>query len=95
MRALGIAPQLQWELLRGWQTPHEGLAFRYENVWSNGVTASSKGGFLVGGWQSRWQSGFGVLVGGGSSGGSAEIADEPPPNESWRPPPLPAGFGQD
>ena len=66
VHALGVAPQLQWEFLRGWQTPYAGLAFRYEEVWSNGVTASSKGGFLVGGWQWRWQSGFGVLVGGGA-----------------------------
>jgi hypothetical protein len=62
---LGIAPQLQWEFRRGWQTPYVGLAFRYEEVWSGAVTASSKGGFLVGGWQWRWPSGFGVLVGGG------------------------------
>ena len=65
VHALGVAPQLQWEFLRGGQTPYVGLAFRYEEVWSNGMTASSKGGFLVGGWQWRWQSGFGVLVGGG------------------------------
>ena len=66
IRGVGIAPQLQWELLRGWQTPYAGLGFRYEEVWSGGVMASSKGGFLVGGWQWRWQSGFGVLVGGGA-----------------------------
>jgi hypothetical protein len=65
VRALAVAPQLQWEFRRGWQTPHVGLGFRFEEVWSEGVTASSKGGFLVGGWQWRWQSGLGVLVGGG------------------------------
>jgi hypothetical protein len=65
VRALGIAPQLQWEFVHGWQTPYTGLAFRYEEVWSNGMSASSKGGFLVGGWQWRWQSGLGVIIGGG------------------------------
>ena len=63
---LVVAPQLQWEFRRGWRsTPYAGLAFRYEEDWSDGVTATSKGGFLVGGWQFRWRSGFGVLLGGG------------------------------
>ena len=65
VRSLQVAPQIQWEFRRRWQTPHVGLGFRYEEVWSDGVTASSKGGFLVSGWQWRWQSGLGVLVGGG------------------------------
>jgi hypothetical protein len=65
LRGLGVAPQVQWEFLRGLQTPYVGLGFRHEEVWSDGVMASSNGGFLVGGWQRRWQSGFGVLVGGG------------------------------
>jgi hypothetical protein len=61
---LAVAPQLQWEFRRGWRsTPYVGMAFRYEEVWSDGVTATSKGGFLVGGWQFRWRSGFGVLLG--------------------------------
>ena len=63
VRGLAVAPQLQGKLLRGWQTPYVGLGFRYEEVWSDGVKAISKGGFLVGGWQFRWRSGFGVLVG--------------------------------
>jgi hypothetical protein len=63
---LAVAPQLQWEFRRGWRsTPYAGLAFRYEEDWLDGVSATSKGGFLVGGWQFRWQSGFGVLLGGG------------------------------
>jgi len=66
VHGLDVAPQLQWELLRAWQTPYMGLGFRYEEVWLDGVTATSKGGSLVGGWQFRWQSGFGVLVGGGA-----------------------------
>jgi hypothetical protein len=66
VHGLDVAPALQWEFLRGWRsTPYAGLGFRYEEVWSDGVTATSKGGFLVGGWQFRWQSGFGLLVGGG------------------------------
>jgi hypothetical protein len=65
VHGLGVGPQVQWEFRRAWQTPYAGLAFRYEEVWSDGVKASSKGGFLVGGWQWRWQSGFGALVGGG------------------------------
>ena len=47
VRALAVAPQLQWEFRRGWQTPHVGLGFRFEEVWSDGVTASSRGGFLI------------------------------------------------
>jgi len=66
VRGLDVAPQLQWEFRRGWRsTPYAGLGFRYEEVWSDGVTATSKGGFLVGGWQFLWQSGVGVLLGGG------------------------------
>ena len=65
-RGLAVAPQLQWEFRRGWRsTPYAGLAFRYEEDWLEGVRATSKGGFLVGGWQFRWRSGFGVLLGGG------------------------------
>jgi hypothetical protein len=66
LRTLAVAPQLQWELRRGWRsTPYVGLAYRYEEDRLDGVTATSKGGFLVGGWQFRWRSGFGVLLGGG------------------------------
>jgi hypothetical protein len=63
---LAVAPQLQWEFWRGWRsTPYAGLAFRYEEDWLDGMRATSKGGFLVGGWQFRWRSGLGVLLGGG------------------------------
>jgi hypothetical protein len=66
MHGLAVAPELQWELRRGWRsTPYAGLGFRYEEDWSDGVKATGKGGLLVGGWQFRWQSGFAVLVGGG------------------------------
>ena len=66
VRGLDVAPELQWEFRRSWRTtPYVGLGFRYEDVWSDGVTATSKGGFLVGGWQFRSQSGFGLLLGGG------------------------------
>jgi hypothetical protein len=66
VRGVDVAPALQWEFRRGWRsTPYAGLGFRYEEVWSDRVTATSKGGFLVGGWQFRWQSGFAVLIGGG------------------------------
>jgi len=66
VHTLQVAPQLQWEFRRGWRsTPYVGLGYRYEEDRLDGVTATSKGGFLVGGWQFRWRSGFGVLVGGG------------------------------
>jgi hypothetical protein len=66
VHTLAVAPQLQWELRRGWRsTPYVGLGYRYEEDRLDGVTATSKGGFLVGGWQFRWQSGFGVLLGAG------------------------------
>ena len=63
VHGLGIGPQLQWRFLRGWQTPYVATVFRYEEVWSDGVRADSKGGALIGGWQCRWQSGIGLLVG--------------------------------
>jgi len=63
VHALAFAPALQWEWFRRWQTPYVGLAFRYEEDWSDGVTATSKGGALTGGWQFRWQSGLGLLLG--------------------------------
>ena len=66
VHGLGVAPQLQWEFLRGWQTPYLGLAFRYEEDWADGATAASKGGFVVAGWQFRWHSGFGALIGVGA-----------------------------
>jgi hypothetical protein len=66
VRTLQVAPELQWEFRRGWRsTPYAGLGYRYEDDRLDGMTATSKGGFLVGGWQFRWRSGFGVLVGGG------------------------------
>jgi hypothetical protein len=66
VRGLQVAPELQWEFRRGWRsTPYAGLGFRYEEAWSDGMTATSKGGFLVAGWQFRWRSGFAVLLGGG------------------------------
>jgi hypothetical protein len=65
-RGVVAAPQLQWEFRRGWRsTPYVGLAYRYEEGWSEGVKATSKGGFLVGGWQFRWRPGLAVLLGGG------------------------------
>jgi hypothetical protein len=66
VHGLAVAPELQWEFRRGWRsTPYVGLGYRHEEDWSDGVTATSKGGFLVGGWQFRWQSGFAALLGGG------------------------------
>ena len=56
----GIRPQLQWELWRGRHTPYLGLAFRYARVWLD--ERRQDRGFLVGGWQIRWQSGVGLLV---------------------------------
>ena len=54
-----------------------GLAFRYEEVWSDGVTAASKGAALTGGWQFRWRSGVGVLVGAGALYKSAVSVSSP------------------
>lgn len=63
VRRLGIAPHLQWELWRGLRTPYLGVAFRLERVSTEGGAASSTGGCVIGGWQMRWQSGLGILVG--------------------------------
>lgn len=77
VEGLGVAPQVQWEFLRGWQTPYAGLAFRYEEVWSGGTSAASRGGALTGGWQFRWRSGLGVLVGAGALYKTAVNLDVP------------------
>jgi hypothetical protein len=39
------------------------VAFRLERVSTEGGAASSTGGCVIGGWQMRWQSGLGILVG--------------------------------
>jgi len=66
VHGLGVAPQLQWKFLRGWHTPYMAATFRYEDVWSDGESAASKGGALTVGWQFRWQSGLGLLFGVGA-----------------------------
>lgn len=60
---LGLAPHLQWEFWRGPRTPYLGLAYRFEKVWVDEASATSTGGFLIGGWQMRWRSGLGILFG--------------------------------
>jgi hypothetical protein len=66
VHGVGIVPQLQGEFWPGWQTPYVGLVLLYEEVWSEGVTAASEGAGVTGGWQFRWHSGFGIILGGGA-----------------------------
>ena len=77
VRGLGLGPQVQWKFRRGWQTPYVGLVYRHEEVWADGVTASSKGGAVTAGWQFRWSSGFGVLLGAGILYQSAVTLEAP------------------
>jgi len=62
----GIAPSLQLHLFKGQvSSPYLGLGYVYASLTLDGVTASASGGFANVGYEWRWQSGFGILLGGG------------------------------
>ena len=65
-RGFGFAPAVQFRFRSGMvSTPYIGLGYVYAQVALEDVVASASGVFLNGGYQWRWSSGFGLLLGGG------------------------------
>ena len=62
----GVAPSLQLHLHKGQvSSPYLGLGYVHASLALEGVTASASGGFANVGYEWRWQSGVGILLGGG------------------------------
>lgn len=61
----GLAPTVQFQLKPIGHTPYLGIGMVYVNESLNGVTASATGLLLNAGFEWRFASGVGVLVGGG------------------------------
>jgi hypothetical protein len=62
----GLAPAAQVHLLAGnVSSPYMALGFLYATLTREGVTASAKGFFVNLGYEWRWGSGLGILLGGG------------------------------
>jgi hypothetical protein len=62
----GVAPALQYHFRPGWgSSAYIGAGFLYAKMTLGGVSASAQGGFLNAGYEWRWASGLGVMVGGG------------------------------
>ena len=64
----GLAPALQLHLFSGYRSsPYLGLGYLYATITLEGVTASASGGFVNAGYEWRFPSGLGILLGGGIS----------------------------
>ncbi|HEY7373099.1 MAG TPA: hypothetical protein VIF57_13125 [Polyangia bacterium] len=62
----GIAPAAQFHLFKGQvSSPYIGLGYVYASLTLDGVTASASGAFANVGYEWRWRSGLGILLGGG------------------------------
>jgi len=62
----GLAPSLQAHLFKGQvSSPYLGLGYVFASLSLGGVTASTSGVFANVGYEWRWRSGLGILVGGG------------------------------
>jgi len=62
----GLAPAVQGYLREpGVSTPYFSAGYLYATLALNGVTASLKGFFVNAGYEWKWTSGFGILLGGG------------------------------
>jgi hypothetical protein len=62
----GLAPALQFHLFDGQvSSPYAGVGYIYATLSLDGVTASAQGVFANVGYEWRWDSGFGILLGGG------------------------------
>jgi hypothetical protein len=62
----GIAPAVQFHLFKGQvSSPYLGLGYVYAALTLDSVTASASGGFANIGYEWRWPSGIGILLGGG------------------------------
>lgn len=62
----GLAPSVQGHLFDGQvSSPYAGLGYVYATLSLDGVTASAQGVFANLGYEWRWESGLGILLGGG------------------------------
>jgi hypothetical protein len=61
----GLAPSVQGHLFDGVSSPYAGLGYVYATLTMDGVTASAQGVFANIGYEWRWASGLGILLGGG------------------------------
>ena len=62
----GLAPAVQFHLFKGQRSsPYFALGFLYATLTLNNVTASATGEFFNAGYEWRWPSGLGILLGGG------------------------------
>ena len=62
----GVAPSVQGHLFDGQvSSPYAGLGYVYATLSLDGVTASAQGVFANLGYEWRWDSGLGILLGGG------------------------------
>lgn len=62
----GVAPALQYHFHSGWgSSAYIGAGYLYAKMTLSGVSASGQGGFLNAGYEWRWTSGLGIMVGGG------------------------------
>jgi len=62
----GIAPAVQFHLFKGQvSSPYLGLGYIYATLTLDSVTASASGGFANLGYEWKWGSGIGILLGGG------------------------------
>jgi len=62
----GFAPAAQFHLFKGQvSSPYLGLGYVYATLTLDNVTASASGGFANLGYEWRWSSGLGILLGGG------------------------------
>jgi hypothetical protein len=62
----GLAPSVQGHLFDGQvSSPYAGLGYVYATLSLDGVTASAHGVFANLGYEWRWDSGLGILLGGG------------------------------
>ena len=63
--AFALAPSAQGYLFERGSTPYIGTGFQYVNATLDGVTASGVGFFANVGYEWKWKSGLGILLGGG------------------------------
>jgi hypothetical protein len=61
----GIAPAVQLELRARGSTPYLGAGALYGRLQLGNVTAAGSGAFANLGWHWKWQSGLGIVLGGG------------------------------
>jgi len=62
----GLAPAVQFHFFKGQRSsPYIGVGFLYATLTLDGITSSATGEFFNAGYEWRWSSGLGILLGGG------------------------------